>query len=441
LQKKSSTESIQRIPPSANEIQVNFCKNPSCDNFGIPAINTSQKRKDSPKDQYTAIAHGKKKPAIKCNLCGETFVMKSNVGINEELLRLSEYLQPVSEPSCTNIECENYHIGISNGKSEYYSFGKTSGGNQRYRCKKCGKTFTVTKSTSGQRLPHKNKLIFNLLMNKMPFKRICEVAEISPKTLYTKIDFIHTQCLKFAAERENSFFRNKTVQRAYISVDRQDYVINWSHREDKRNIKLSAVGSADNESGYVFGMNLNYDPRFSHTEIETLADENSDCDKRLPFRQFARLWLECDYKMSIDKAAMNSRQSAKLSDLISESYEETERRNDTEISEIMSEIVRLPENGMQVHAEYTLYGHFQFLKTLLSKTTKVRFFLDQDSGIRAACLSAFHDRITDRTCDVFYVRINKALTVDEKKKSLQRTNVITGAKLQEITGVKLQVPA
>jgi len=30
----------------------------------------------------------------------------------------------------------------------------------------------------------------------------------------------------------------------------------WSRREDKRNVKLSAIGSADNKTGYVFGMQV-----------------------------------------------------------------------------------------------------------------------------------------------------------------------------------------
>ncbi|MFJ1261022.1 hypothetical protein ACGLHR_52025, partial [Cupriavidus sp. CuC1] len=46
---------------------------------------------------------------------------------------------------------------------------------------------------------------------------------------------------------------------------------------------------------------------------------------------------------------------------------------------------------------------------------KIRFFLDQDSGIRAACLGAFAARIRARTVDAFYVRISKELTVDQKR--------------------------
>jgi hypothetical protein len=63
-------------------------------------------------------------------------------------------------------------------------------------------TFSVSKSTTGHKQPHKNRLIFSLLMNKSPMRRIREVADIGPEGLYGKIDFIHRQCLAFAAHRE-----------------------------------------------------------------------------------------------------------------------------------------------------------------------------------------------------------------------------------------------
>ena len=51
----------------------------------------------------------------------------------------------------------------------------------------------------------------------------------------------------------------------------------------------------------------------------------------------------------------------------------------------------------------------------LGNVKKWGFFIDQDSGLRAACLSAFHDEIRNRTADAFYVRITKDMTVDEKR--------------------------
>jgi len=73
-----------------------------------------------------------------------------------------------------------------------------------------------------------------------------------------------------------------------------------------------------------------------------------------------------------------------------------------------------------VRGEYTMYGHFFFLRKLLGNTNKIRFFLDQDSAFRAACLSAFYDRIMEGRCDAFYVRINSETTIDKKRQILAK---------------------
>lgn len=84
----------------------------------------------------------------------------------------------------------------------------------------------------------------------------------------------------------------------------------------------------------------------------------------------------------------------------------------------LGEDFSLPKEGMQVRGEYTMYGNFFYLRKLLDNTEKVRFFLDQDSVFRAACLLAFSDRIRDGRCDAFYVRINSEATIDEKRQIL-----------------------
>ena len=73
---------------------------------------------------------------------------------------------------------------------------------------------------------------------------------------------------------------------------------------------------------------------------------------------------------------------------------------------------------MQIHAEYTLYGHFFFLRQLFGGVEKLRFCMDQDSGMRAACLAAFQPQIKARIADAFYVRIARKLTVNEKRAEL-----------------------
>ena len=70
---------------------------------------------------------------------------------------------------------------------------------------------------------------------------------------------------------------------------------------------------------------------------------------------------------------------------------------------------------MMVRMDYCLYGHFMRLRSLLKGAEKIRFFMDQESGIRAACLSVFHREIMARVCDAFYISTVKTMTVDERE--------------------------
>lgn len=423
MEQKSSQRKGPRIPLESAGIQVNFCKNPACDNYGIPASILKQPRgrkaASRGRDGYRLNRGDSGVTQLACLSCKEVFPLKSNQGISEELQRIGGYLAKTLESSCPEPSCSNHEVGISAEKTSYQAFGKTRSGSQRYRCKACGRSFSVGKSTIRQKQPHKNKTIFQLLMNKSPLKRICEVVDVRMETVYWKIDFLHKQCLAFAAERERRLLDGKPIRRLYIGVDRQDYIVNWTRHEDKRNVQLTAVGSADNETGYVFGMHLNYDLSLDVKAVEEEAAQINDCNAPFPFRRYARTWLACDYERAI-----NGRRGAKhgsdgtMKGEIEAKYNEALSREDIEDFEQPARTSKLPGRGMQIHAEYTLYAHFFLLKQFFGGVEKVRFFLDQDSGMRAACLGSFQEEIEDRRCDAFYVRINKDLTIDEKKKAL-----------------------
>jgi len=288
----------------------------------------------------------------------------------------------------------------------------------RYRCKACGGTFiTASSPTIRHRKPYKNAAIFRLLVNKVPFRRICEVEGVPMPTLYRKIDFIHRQCLSFAAERERNL-PTMPLARLYIGVDRQDYMINWSDADDRRNIIFRAVGSADNTTGYVLGVHLNFDPLMDPDLIERDAIASGDYEVKPAYRRYARLWLRRDYIEAIKKARAQSAHTGSLRDSIAATYRAAENRDDVEVFESLDDDFALPKDGLQVRGEYTMYGHFFFLRRLLDITEKVRFFLDQDSAFRAACLSAFSERIKEGRCDAFYVRINSEATIDKKRQIL-----------------------
>jgi len=296
---------LPRVPEEVSGIQVNFCKNLKCTNFGSPASTEYPKRGrgNVSKDNYT-LGNSKAKKSLRCKICRQETRLQSNLAIAEELERISSYLDKtdMTPSSCPNPDCINNPSSVNydprKALARFRKNGKDNYGTQRYKCSDCGKVFSVAAKSPirFQRKSHKNRKIFKLLVNKTPLSRICEIEEISPLTLYSKIDFLRKQCLAFAADRERAFLEGKVKTRTYgISVDQQVYVVNWTQRLDKRNVFLYSASSADNRTGYVFGSTVNFDPDFLPDEIEAKARACGDQDVPFFFRQYPRFWLREDY--------------------------------------------------------------------------------------------------------------------------------------------------
>ena len=90
-----------RVPVSAAnplnpaaDIQINHCRMPDCDNFGVPAKTTPVKTgRSSDRDLHYTLSNTSKGrvAALKCKCCGEKPPLKSNQGIAEELARISAH--------------------------------------------------------------------------------------------------------------------------------------------------------------------------------------------------------------------------------------------------------------------------------------------------------------------------------------------------------------
>lgn len=430
MEEISSPDPLPPLPPSSGGIDVNHCKNPRCANFGVPADIVRWRRKAgtvlalTPGKAY-GLTSAKKNPALRCLLCGEFFSIKSNLAVAEERDRLVAYLEPRASSCCKTAGCANSSVPIGT-EGAYYRHGTTAGKTPRWRCRACGKVMAVGgRAIKRQRLSHLNKTILLELTNKMAIRRICKVNDISPSTLYGKIAFFERQCLAFAGSRERAL-REIPIRRLYLSVDRADYMVNWAHARDARNIFIRAMASADNATGYVFGMHLAFDSRLDRTEVEADAKKLLDSGRPAPFRRYARLWLAADLAESRAASAAEAKRKAalkpreNLGDDIEADYKLASARDDSEVTDQKTRFERLPENnGLAVHDEYTLYGHFLYLRHLLGNVGKFRFYLDRDSGMRAGFMAAFHDLVRERRADAFFVKTDKEMTVKEKRKRVQ----------------------
>lgn len=419
-----------RFPALGSGVQVNFCKNIECLAFGVPETPHRVRRPKNTAPQpgeYIRVGEVKR-PRMKCGICGSHNPIRSNEAVAEEYSRLSAHIFDTAVPSCPNEECDNYGSPVTES-GLYVRNGKTPSGTPRWRCNACRKTFAgIAAPQARQRKPHKNREVFSLLMNKVAIKRIAEVTGLDPKSIYGKIALIHRRCMAFCGHREQQLMQGMPLPKMYVAVDRQTLNVNWSNRKDRRNVTLSAIASADLYSGYVFGYHLNFDPSMATDEVEADAAAIGDLGRYEAYRKYARVWLSTDYEAAIEasrgrraKAQGGAKEfEAGLEVGISEEYDDGADRSDVEVSEQTTLDTQLPSQGVQVKDQYTMHAHFHLLAALLQNAEKVRVYMDQDSGMRAAFFGAFAERINQRTADGWYVSVMKESTVVQKERAVQK---------------------
>lgn len=266
------------------------------------------------------------------------------------------------------------------------------------------------------------------MRGRSPMRIIAENNEVSISTVYEKMDFFYSQCVKFAAAHERKLVNGDLSKyRLFVGVDRQYFTFNWKRYTNRKNTFFVAIGSADNPSGYVFGMHLNYDPDSSREDAQRDSDAIGDHIEQEPYRKYARVMLREDYKAAVKRSHEDSAkrkglsvdewsEEAKLSAIqaAEESYVKGSRRQNTDRLEFINADVRLPEKGLEVMPDYSILGHFYFLRHLFQNTAhQVVFFLDRDSGFRGAMMTAFNDWIRTGNCEGFFVVLSSRKTRGE----------------------------
>ncbi|MRR57402.1 MAG: hypothetical protein EG824_04225 [Deltaproteobacteria bacterium] len=426
------------LPGAAFGIDINFCKNPRCVNFAIPANEMRPKSRQTGRGNtqiYTIASSGKNLPNIRCSRCGQHSLLKSNKGAYEEYCRQSAYLQQNDKVSCPNNQCPNSKVDVAIGKSHYYAHGKTKTGSPRFRCKLCKATIAVPYNpTRKQRKTSFNNAVLEKLTNGMSLRRVIRTEKIKPATLYHRIDFLVEQARRFSANRErklggnlylaavekcerrNQVFIERGAEppawnipstRLYISTDCMDHNTNWRCTRDKRNVQLRLIASAETTSGYVLAASLAYDPDLNPAEVEEDATECGDYQAKLPMRKYARLWLSGDY---LDAATGNEEPVLESSDNLSAVAKDE-----------VTTSTQFPLDGMQVRIDYAMLGHFLLLNHMLQGVDKMRFFLDTDPGMDSACMAVFNEEIRDKRCEVFSVKINKKCTNPQRLQYVNET--------------------
>ena len=433
---------------STRSIQVNHCRMPDCDNYGVPAITrrvgsgTSLGRDP----RYTVQSTNKGRvPCIKCKCCGEKPPIKSNQGIAEELARLAAPLKAPKDTGCKNKDCENHEKSVADHPECYKSKGYRADTREPIkRCTACGMKFTV--GDEPPRIHRKNRHlaveVYSRVVNKSPVKRTLRGVNLtSPSVYYKAIKFIQRRCNRLCGGMERSMLRGLVPlpDKLHLVTDLQQYQLNWTDRLDKRNPMFSAVCTVERDSRYVFGLHANYDPDADTFAIAQDAVRRGDFDKAEPFRRHAHLWLPGDEllggraageRLGIDRVREIRQQLAAI-------YTAAETRadvEDRELAELHPGLYNVHAGkGMQVHVPYTVYAHFFLMRELMRQggIKQVLYSMDCESLLRAAFLSAWQPEVNAGAAHGFYVRHHKYQTVPEREAAKLEAKTILNAFMQQ----------
>lgn len=429
-----------RIPPTshlilgaipAEPLQVNFCKNPQCDNFGIPAKEESIKPGPNPDRDFhykvTNTAKGRV-PAILCKSCKEKIPIKSNAGISAEFERITRPILTATEKlSCKTATCPNFGYLIGEHRERYSKAGLHSlTGEQLYVCKACRKRILASDPIRiHNKTRHLASDLFSRVANKSPVRGTVRGMSIkSTDTYYSILDFVRRRCDLLSGKFDRRMIDGEVLlpEALKLSVDLQEYQLNWTNKHDRRNTQFSTVCTVDQDSRYILGMSANYDKDADSFLINKQASQNGDALKPEAFRQYAQYWLSCDEFLGGRKLGqkIGFSKSQDVLQQIADIYASAQSREDIENREHQNMDLAycnpILTEGMQVHVPYTCYAHFQVIHRLVkgAGVEQLFYYMDCDSMLRAGFVSAFSEEIRDGSAHGFYVRSSKFLTTPKK---------------------------
>ena len=443
-----------RVPPIVEAdivgvrraIQVNHCRSPQCESYGLPAMSEPVRPGPSegrdPGYKVHSTSRGSA-PSIRCKACLDNPPMKSNAGIAAELERMIEgggILTVEESLGCRKPECAAYGRPIASHPKAYRKRGKTAYGAQRWECKSCGAT--IAANTRPVRLHDGNRRlaadVFGRIANKSPVRGTARGAKLkSNGGYYTILDFIHARCRSHSGVIDRALMdgRLRLPADMNIEADAQLYTLNWRSRLDRRNAEFSCYASVDARSRFVFGMHANFDARVDPFKVNAEAARTGEMDLPEPHRpNTSQYWLAGDeLKAGRAMAKLRKHDRHELLAQIRSIYASAESRADVEDIELhhLDTSFKTPflSNGLQVHMPYTAYAHWMLIHRLLTGAgvERLQVNMDIDSMGRAAFLCAFVDEVKRGDAHAFFVRYTKFQTIDQRREILQQANAVRAA--------------
>ncbi len=394
LSKISSTDHglERRLPLPFEGVDVNFCRNPQCSGLGLspdPYKRPLGSPAAPPEAIRGVVAGSRHSEFFTCPTCSTNHRLKNNKAIFEEYNRLKDLQQvdPIA-PGCRNPECENLGKSLAAHPDQYRSFGRTAGGDPRHQCKCCKKTFSIGRATRRQKRSDKNPLLYRMMVNGVPFLKMCSIAQVSYHDIYRKIDFIYGQVRAFRAEREVFDGIDWMKVGSRFATDSQSLKMNWPTKRERTQIIVQHLCTAHARSGYIMEAALQFDDKASHDKVEAEMALVGDDLLSKCFREHGRLWSKTEFEDYISKLQKQKR-----------------------IKE--EELYQLPHSGALVRYDIMQFAHALRLRDMIGDAEgKFVFVTDGDAGLKAAFCAAMAGLIKQDRADIALVFFNKKMNND-----------------------------
>lgn len=395
ISQKSATAGERRLPLPFFGVDVNFCRNAQCAHFGVqPDSRDGRGRKlgsadtNFPRGDVGGTGDAK---YFKCGSCGKKSVIKNNRAIVEEYTRLRrlQRFHGIGR-SCRNDNCLSYGKTAEKRPDLYWKTGRTKAGHQRYACKRCRSTFTIGHPARNHRRQSKNGQILKLLVHGTSLSKITEIADVAPRDVYRKLDFIYDQIREFTDRREGDL-RDVCWERygRRFATDSQTLTLNWPNRKKRASVAVQHLCTAHANSGFIVLGHLQFDPAGDMAQIEIDMATNGDLANDRCWRRHGRLWTASEFKKYLD-------------------YITAGVEIDPEILADVDLGLQLPHEGSLVRQDIQQYAHALMLRRMVSKSDSRFFFVqDGDAGLSKAFLAAFAPEVKAGRVDVATVSFAK----------------------------------
>lgn len=274
---------------------------------------------------------------LTCKLCGHSTTMIHNRRFELEVNRLSTVYEQV-EPTCPN---------------------KATPANRYYR-------------------DLENVTLFKDLMNKDIINRMMDKHNLGATVIYDKINFFYEQALAFDQYHSELLEHAVARRELNLSTDRQFYLSNWGDHDMPKPTPIVNTSTVDNESGFVFVSNVNFDFTSDYKGINKENREKKEQEKFPYYRRYAQYVLSND---EVNVCAPEAERTVEL---------------------------QMPPKGLLVQQTYSVLTHFALLKEILKYCPRIRLYADNDSGIKLAIGAIFPDWIADEILYAFQISADKA---------------------------------